>query len=103
MCSIDRNPKTQVRGKFKRTMTLAEAALAKHKKSVRALLGAKWSVGFKDRGLGHGDFAVLTKIGELVVECPNKEIANHIVRLHNSDLSEKIHCKKRRLTFSSGK
>jgi hypothetical protein len=45
-----------------------------------------WAVGFKDRGLGHGDFAVLTKDGTLIAECPTKEIAEYIVSIHNSRL-----------------
>lgn len=43
----------------------------------------RWEVGFNDRGMGHGDFAVITEDGLRIVECPNKEFAEHIVELHN--------------------
>jgi hypothetical protein len=49
-------------------------------------LHKKWTLGFKDRGLGHGDYAVVTVKNALVVECPNKEIAEHIIEIHNAYL-----------------
>lgn len=45
----------------------------------------RWVVGFKDRGHGHGDFAVLVEeTEELVVEAFSREVAEHIVSTHNT-------------------
>jgi len=52
------------------------------------LLKTKWVLAFRDRGLGHGDYAIMTPNQDLVVECPSKEVANHIVELHNAVLKE---------------
>lgn len=52
------------------------------------LLKTKWILAFRDRGLGHGDYAVTIPNQDLVVECPSKEVANHIVKLHNATLKE---------------
>ena len=57
-----------------------------------ALLKAKWSLGFKDRGMGHGDFAVVTKALKrdiLIVECPNRAIAEHIIEAHNGTIKSR--------------
>jgi len=45
-----------------------------------------WYVGFQNRGNGHGDFAVMVKYKKreyVVVECPCREIADHICKIHN--------------------
>lgn len=55
-------------------------------KECDAILKKKWYIGFKDRGMGHGDFAVITKKNLVVVECPTREIADHICKLHNDSL-----------------
>ena len=55
-------------------------------KRIKTVTKCKWFVGFRDRGLGHGDFAVMTKFkGKdiLVVECSDREIADHICKVHN--------------------
>lgn len=50
-------------------------------------LNLPWTVGYHDRGLGRGDFAVLVKsTGALVVECPDLRTARRIVRDHNRSL-----------------
>jgi hypothetical protein len=51
-------------------------------------LKIKWNLGFKDRGMGHGDFAVLTDKAELVAKCLSKEIAEHIIELHSKTLEK---------------
>ena len=49
----------------------------------KEMIEAPWSLGFKNRGYGYGDFAVM--VDEiLVVECPSKEVAEHIIELHNA-------------------
>jgi len=53
----------------------------------QALLAKKWAVGFHDRDHGHGDFAVITVDEELIAECPDKMLAEHIVEIHNNSLA----------------
>ncbi len=49
-----------------------------------------WALGFKDRGHGHGDFGVITlDSSELVLECSSKELAEHIIKLHNDSIEKK--------------
>ncbi len=55
-----------------------------HGQKQARLLHCRWEVAFKDRGMGHGDFGVMTETGELVVECPSRDIAGHIVSIHNA-------------------
>ena len=51
------------------------------------MLSSVWDIGYRDRGHGHGDFAVIVKkTGDLVVECPNHAVAGHIVEVHNNAL-----------------
>lgn len=57
-------------------------------------LTCEWSVGFHDRGHGHGDFAVICDWEEgewpiVIVRCPTKEIADHIVETHNAAIAER--------------
>jgi hypothetical protein len=55
-------------------------------KQIKLVLNKKWEVGYNDRGHGHGDFAVVaTYKGKtiVIVECPHKTIAEHIVETHN--------------------
>ena len=49
------------------------------------MIEKEWAVGFKDRGHGHGDFAVIVAdTTKVVVKCPSHEIAEHIVEAHNT-------------------
>lgn len=58
--------------------------------TVKKSFDEKWAVGFRDRGHGHGDFAVITKKTRiLLVECAYEMLAEHIVQLHNKSLTEK--------------
>lgn len=51
------------------------------------VLSKRWAIGFKDRGMGHGDFGVIVEeTGDLVVECGWRECAEHIVKIHNLHL-----------------
>ena len=45
-----------------------------------------WALAFRDRGMGHGDFGVVVKDKDdkLVLECPSREVAEHIVEIHNA-------------------
>jgi hypothetical protein len=53
---------------------------------TKAMKRNKWLLGYKDRGNGNGDYAITVKIqGKviLVVECPCRDIAEHVIKLHN--------------------
>jgi hypothetical protein len=43
-----------------------------------------WSLGFKDRGMGRGDYAVLDRFGYVVVEAPNQVTAELIINAVNN-------------------
>lgn len=54
---------------------------------LKELENIEWTVGFRDRGMGHGDFGVVTKEGEyLIVECAWQRLAEYIVTIHNEKL-----------------
>jgi len=68
------------------------------------ILHSEWFLGFHDRGLGHGDFAVVTEENMPIVKCGDtlqstlsgkpaittgKELAEHIIELHNCSLKRK--------------
>lgn len=75
---------------FEEYGSIFDKVLSEHRKKQKRLMSSVWDVGFRDRGMGHGDFAVITKKNkELVVECSSKEIAEHIVKLHNGSISKK--------------
>ena len=56
--------------------------------TAEEMLKSEWILGFKDRGLGHGDYGVVTSDQTLIVECPNIVVAQHIVDLHNKELAD---------------
>jgi len=43
-----------------------------------------WVLGYNDRGLGHGDWAILDSFGDLVVKVPNRETADFIISAVNN-------------------
>lgn len=43
-----------------------------------------WNLGFNDRGMGRGIYAVLDKFGNLVVEAPSQVVAEYIIAAVNS-------------------
>jgi len=62
-------------------------------------LRKRWALGFKDRGHGHGDFAVIEESPEgncpdlgvpakPVVEVSSKGLAEHLIDLHNKSLEK---------------
>ena len=60
------------------------------KRRIRRIRDSRWSIGFKDRGHGHGDFAVLASSGRLLVaEVETKELAQMLIKQHNSHLTPK--------------
>ena len=48
-----------------------------------------WQLGFKDRGLGRQDWAVLDRFGDLVAEVANKEDAELIISAVNAVVLKK--------------
>ena len=54
-----------------------------------AAIDEKWAVGFRDRGLGHGDFGIVTASNEVVVKCSDQGLAEHLVYVHNKWLESK--------------
>ena len=56
----------------------------------QALL-VRWSIGFQDRGMAHGDYAVITEDGLTIVKCPGKAFAEHIVELHNATIPKPMY------------
>lgn len=53
--------------------------------SPEEMIKLPWSLGFKDRGHGHWDFAIMVD-EVLIIECPSQEIAEHIIKLHNKTM-----------------
>ena len=60
-------------------------------------LKQKWALGFSDRGLGRGDYGIIEELPEgndedlgvpttLVIERLDRELAEHIIELHNQAL-----------------
>ena len=57
---------------------------------MKILKESRWSLGFKDRGMGHGDFGVMFQLDgqeQLVVECACREIADYLIETHNASLT----------------
>lgn len=49
------------------------------------IIAAKWALGFNDRGHGNGDYGIiLEESGELVIANCGREVAEHIIQLHNA-------------------
>ena len=60
-------------------MTLEEATASLERKGYFTARPRPWKLGFRDRGLGHGDFAGLDPFDDLVTETPNREDAELII------------------------
>ncbi len=50
-------------------------------------IGLKWELGFHDRFMGHGDYGIITGKGKLLVPAIDKELAEHIIKVHNDSIS----------------
>lgn len=67
-----------------------KAEIAKIQAKEKRILRCKWAIGFRDRGLGHGDYGiVLARSNELVLECPNRAMAEHLIEVHNASIKRK--------------
>ncbi len=65
-------------------MTLEEATASLGRKGYFTARPRPWKLGFRARGLGRGDFAVLDHFGDLVAETPNREDAELIIAAVNA-------------------
>jgi hypothetical protein len=65
-------------------MTLEEAMASLERKGYFTPRPRPWKLGFHDRGLGRGDFAVLDCFGDLVAETPNRKDAEFIIAAANA-------------------
>ena len=57
-------------------------------------INQRWELGFHDQGMGRGDFAVICnwekrEFPVVIVKCPTKEIAEHIVDTHNESIKSR--------------
>ena len=65
-------------------VTIAEAIASLERKGYFTARPRPWTLGFHDRGLGHGDFAVLDRFGDLVAETPQRADAELIITAGNA-------------------
>lgn len=59
--------------------TTKEALISLERKGYFTARPRPWQLGFRDRGHGHGDFAVLDRFGDLVAETCEKSDAELII------------------------
>ncbi len=64
--------------------TWSEAIASLERKGYFTAPPRPWTLGFKDRGHGRNDYAVLDKFGDLVAEAENRETAGFIIKAVNS-------------------
>lgn len=72
----------------------AQDALDEFEFAQGPMLELQWDIGFNDRGHGHGDYAVICLWEKrlapfVVVKCPCRAVAEHIVTTHNASLGIK--------------
>lgn len=65
-------------------MTIEEATASLERKGYFTARPRPWKLGFHDRSLGRGDFAVLDRFGDLVAETPNRADAELIIAATNA-------------------
>ena len=65
-------------------VTIAEATASLERKGYYTARPRPWMLGFRDRGLGHGDFAVLDRFGDLVAETSQRADAELIIAAANT-------------------
>ena len=64
-------------------MTLGEATVSLERKGYFTPRPRPWQLGFRDRGHGRGDFAVLDRFGDLVAEIRERADAELIIEAVN--------------------
>ena len=80
-------PKRAVRNKPDDGLTEFDKLVRANAEKEQNLLNSEWVLGFMDRGLGHGDYAVILKTNEVVVPCNSRAIAEHLIEIHNHALA----------------
>lgn len=65
-------------------MTLEEATASLERKGYFTARPRPWRIGFRDQGLGRGDFAVLDRFGDLVAKTPERADAELIIAAVNA-------------------
>ena len=65
-------------------VTIEEALTSLERKGYFTARPRPWTLGFRDRGLGYGDFAVLDRFGDLVAETPQRADAELIIAAVNA-------------------
>jgi hypothetical protein len=70
-----------------RDVPVLEAIASQRKKGYFTPRPRPWKLGFRDRGHGHGDFAVLDRFGDLVAKTPYHEDAELIIEAVNASKS----------------
>jgi len=65
-------------------VTIKEALASLERKGYFTPRPRPWSLGFRDRGLGHGDYAVLDRFGDIVAEKVLREDAELIIAAVNA-------------------
>lgn len=65
-------------------MTIEEATASLERKGYFTARPRPWKLGFRDRGLGRGGFAVLDRFGDLVAETPERADAELIIAAVNA-------------------
>jgi hypothetical protein len=79
-------------------LDVALEQLAEEEEVPAPTFDERWALAFKDRGMGHGDFAVIEERSEdncpdhgmpptLIVECGSRELAESIIQAHNQHLA----------------
>lgn len=64
--------------------TAGEAIDSLERKGYFTAKPRPWRIGFKDRGMGHGDYGILDKFGDLVAETPSVADAELIIAAVNA-------------------
>ncbi len=75
--------------KLEGDMTMDEAIASLERKGYFTPNPGPWKLGYRDRGLGRGDFAVLDRFGDLVVEVDSKTDAELIISAVNTKTQAK--------------
>ena len=65
-------------------MSIGEAVESLKKKGYYTPHPRPWQLGYKDRGLGRGDYAVLDRFGDLVAEFESKADAELVISVVNA-------------------
>jgi hypothetical protein len=84
--STENNPDFQPGGYY-------HELLKQHRELQTKIIQSEWVLAYQDRGMGHGDYGVMVdentgipKNFTFVCSCQSRDIAEHIIQLHNASL-----------------